>query len=167
LSRLKSRLASCLKKGFSSEMTSSTLESGPMSSDTVVVCVSERPDRDGTRIIYRLGRLLLSEHEKLFGSYWRQVFGPRSSLMHVMGTDLSVRVSNSLSGRNRPRIRDFLLFSLFITHVYSIISLSLTSFTDIRVPILSPRLEYYLKVSVSRKSLVSWESVLSFLHIIY
>jgi hypothetical protein len=30
-------------------------------------------------IIYRLGSLLLSEHEKLFGSYWRQVFGSPSS----------------------------------------------------------------------------------------
>ena len=27
---------------------------------------------DGKRIIYRLGSLLLSEYEKLFGSYWRQ-----------------------------------------------------------------------------------------------
>ncbi len=51
---------------------------------------------DGKRIIYRLGSLLLSEHEKLFGSYCRQVFGPPSSLMHLMGKDLSVRVSNSL-----------------------------------------------------------------------
>jgi hypothetical protein len=40
---------------------------------------------DGKRIIYRLGGLLLSEHEKLFGSYWRQVFGPPSSLMHLLG----------------------------------------------------------------------------------
>ncbi len=51
---------------------------------------------DGKRIIYRLGSLLLSEHEKLFGSYWRQVFGPPSSLMYLLGKDLSVRVSNSL-----------------------------------------------------------------------
>ena len=51
---------------------------------------------DGKRIIYRLGSLLLSEHEKLFGSYWRQVFGPPSSLMHLLGKGLSVRVSNSL-----------------------------------------------------------------------
>jgi len=43
-----------------------------------------------------LGNLLLSEHEKLFGSYWRQVFGPPSSLMHLMGKGLSVRVTNSL-----------------------------------------------------------------------
>jgi hypothetical protein len=33
---------------------------------------------DGKRVIYRLGGLLLSEYEKLFGSYWRQVFGPPS-----------------------------------------------------------------------------------------
>ena len=53
-------------------------------------------DEDGKRIIYRLGSLLLSEHEKLFGSYWRQVFGPPSSLMHLLGKGLSVRASNSL-----------------------------------------------------------------------
>ena len=51
---------------------------------------------DGKRIIYRLGSLLLSEHEKLFGSYWRQVFGPSSSLMHLLGKGLAVRASNSL-----------------------------------------------------------------------
>ncbi len=55
---------------------------------------------DGKRIIYRLGSLLLSVHEKLFGSYWRQVFGPpsslMSSLMHLLGKGLSVRASNSL-----------------------------------------------------------------------
>jgi hypothetical protein len=50
---------------------------------------------DGKRSIYRLGSLLQSEHEKLFGSYW-QVFGPPSSLMHLLGKVLSVRVSNSL-----------------------------------------------------------------------
>ena len=54
---------------------------------------------DGQRIIYRLGSLLLSEHEKLFGSYCRQVFGPPSSLMHLLGKGLSVRTSNSLSSK--------------------------------------------------------------------
>ena len=51
---------------------------------------------DGKRIIYRLCSLLLSEHEKVFGSYWRQVFGPPSSLMHLLGKGLSGRASNSL-----------------------------------------------------------------------
>ncbi len=51
---------------------------------------------DGKRITYRLGSILLSEHEKLFGSYWRQVFAPPSSLMHLLGKGLVVRVSNSL-----------------------------------------------------------------------
>jgi hypothetical protein len=46
---------------------------------------------DRKKIIYRLGSLLLSENEKLFGSYWRQVFGPPSSLMHRLGKGLSVR----------------------------------------------------------------------------
>ena len=50
---------------------------------------------DGKKITYRLDSSLLSEHEKLFGSYWLQVFGPPSSLMHLLGKDLSVRVSNS------------------------------------------------------------------------
>jgi hypothetical protein len=44
------------------------------------------------------------EHEQLFGSYWRQVFGPSSSLMHLLWKGLSVRASNSLLGRNRPRV---------------------------------------------------------------
>ncbi len=51
---------------------------------------------DGKRIIHRLGSLLLSEREQLFGSYWRQVFGPSSSLMHLLWKGLSVRASNSL-----------------------------------------------------------------------
>ena len=51
---------------------------------------------DGKRIIYSLGSLLLSEHEKLFGSYWRQVFGPPSSLVHLLGKGLSVWASNSV-----------------------------------------------------------------------
>ena len=46
---------------------------------------------DGKRIIYRLGSLLLLEHEKLFASYWREVFGPPSSFMYLLGKDLSVR----------------------------------------------------------------------------
>ncbi len=49
---------------------------------------------DGKRTIYRLGSLLLSEHEKLFGSYCRQVFGSPSSLLHLLGKGLSVRASN-------------------------------------------------------------------------
>jgi hypothetical protein len=81
---------------------------------------------DGKRIIYRLGSLLLSEHEKLFGSYWRQVFGPSSSLclMHLLGKDLSVRASNSR--RNRPRVVAglFFLFSLFNTCIFYYRSLS-------------------------------------------
>jgi hypothetical protein len=51
---------------------------------------------DGKRIIYRLGSLLLSEHEKLIGSYWRQVFGPPSILIHLLGKVLCVQASHSL-----------------------------------------------------------------------
>jgi hypothetical protein len=36
---------------------------------------------DGQRILGRLRRTLLDEHEKLFGSYWRQNFGPSSSML--------------------------------------------------------------------------------------
>ncbi len=46
---------------------------------------------DGKRIIYRVGSLLLSDNEKLFGTYWRQVFRPPSSLMYLLGKGLSVR----------------------------------------------------------------------------
>jgi hypothetical protein len=48
---------------------------------------------DGQRIISRLGRTLLEEHEKLFGSYWRHTFGTSSSLMQLLGQGISVRAS--------------------------------------------------------------------------
>ena len=47
---------------------------------------------DGQRIINRLGRTLLDEHEKLFGSYWRHTFGPPSSLLQLLGKGIAVRV---------------------------------------------------------------------------
>jgi hypothetical protein len=47
----------------------------------------------GKRIIGRLGRALLDEHEKLFGSYWRHTFGPSSSLSQLLGKRISVRAS--------------------------------------------------------------------------
>jgi hypothetical protein len=59
---------------------------------------------DGGKIIYRLGSLLLSEHEKLFGSYRRQVFGPPSSLTHLLGKGLSVFGPQTLSREDGPRI---------------------------------------------------------------
>ena len=36
---------------------------------------------DGQRIIGRLGRTLLDEREKLFGSYWRHTFGVSNRLL--------------------------------------------------------------------------------------
>jgi hypothetical protein len=36
---------------------------------------------DGQRIIARLGRTLLDDHEKLFGSYWWHTFGPSSIML--------------------------------------------------------------------------------------
>ena len=47
---------------------------------------------DGKRILYSLEYKLLNEHEKLFGSYCRQTFGPPSSLMHLLGKGISDRV---------------------------------------------------------------------------
>ena len=51
---------------------------------------------EGKRIIRRLGGTLLSEYEKLFGSYWRQVFGPPFSFMDLLGKGLSQFVLISL-----------------------------------------------------------------------
>jgi hypothetical protein len=96
---------------------------------------------DGEKIIYRLGSLLVSEHEKLFGSYWRQVFGPPSSLMHLRG-NASQFGPQTLSREDGSRIVAGPFFvSLFISHVYFFTSLSLSSYIDMRAPILSPRLE--------------------------
>ena len=53
---------------------------------------------DGQRIIARLGRTLLDEHEKLFGSYWRHTFGPSSSMLQLLGKDISIRTSRSPQG---------------------------------------------------------------------
>ena len=53
---------------------------------------------DGQRILGRLGRTLLDEHEKLFGSYWRQTFGPSSSMLQILGKGISVRTSRSPQG---------------------------------------------------------------------
>ena len=80
----------------------------------------------------------MSEHENLFGNYWWQTFGP-SSLMHLLGNDLSLRDSNSLVDETvLGRIRTCLFFYathvysvfFYVTHVYSIISLSLSLHTD-------------------------------------
>ncbi len=53
---------------------------------------------DGLRIVSRLGRNLLDEHEKLFGSYWRQTFGPSSSLLQLLGKGISVRTGGGRNG---------------------------------------------------------------------
>ena len=53
---------------------------------------------DGQRILGRLGRTLLDEHEKLFGSYWRHTFGPSSSLLQLLGKGISVRTSRPPQG---------------------------------------------------------------------
>jgi hypothetical protein len=51
---------------------------------------------DGQRIITRLGRTLLDEHEKLFGSYWWHTFGPSSSMLQLLGKGISIRTSRHL-----------------------------------------------------------------------
>jgi hypothetical protein len=53
---------------------------------------------DDKKIIQRLVLTLLSEHEKLFGNYCRHTFGPPSSLLQLLGKDISVRGSRSLGG---------------------------------------------------------------------
>ncbi len=53
---------------------------------------------DGQRILGRLGRTLLDEHEKLFGSYWRLTFGPSSSIQQLLGKGISVRTSRPPQG---------------------------------------------------------------------
>jgi hypothetical protein len=52
----------------------------------------------GQRILGRLGRTLLNEHEKLFGSYWRQTFGPSRSVLQLLGKGISVRTSRHPQG---------------------------------------------------------------------
>ena len=44
---------------------------------------------DGKKIIHRQGYTLLNEHEKPFGSYWRNTFEPPSSLLHLLGKGIS------------------------------------------------------------------------------
>jgi hypothetical protein len=53
---------------------------------------------DGQRIIPRLGRTLLDEYEKLFGSYWWHTFGPSSSMLQLLGKGISIRTSRSPQG---------------------------------------------------------------------
>jgi hypothetical protein len=48
---------------------------------------------DGKKILRKLGLTLLNEHEKLFCSYWRQTFGPPSSLLQLLGKGVLVRAS--------------------------------------------------------------------------
>ncbi len=48
---------------------------------------------DGKKTLRKLKLKLLNEHEKLFSSYWRQTFGPPSSLLHLLGESISVRAS--------------------------------------------------------------------------
>jgi hypothetical protein len=53
---------------------------------------------DGKRVIDRLGHTILSEHEKFFGNYWRHTFGSSSTLLKLLGKDISVRDSQSPQG---------------------------------------------------------------------
>lgn len=54
--------------------------------------------KEGKKILQRLGHTLRNEHEKLFGSYWWHVFGPPSSLLQLLGKDISVRAFQSPRG---------------------------------------------------------------------
>ncbi len=55
---------------------------------------------DGLRTLGRLGRKLLEEHEKLFGSYWWHTFGPSAtdSFLQLLGKGISVRTSRTPQG---------------------------------------------------------------------
>ena len=53
---------------------------------------------DGQRIIERLGRTLLDEHEKLFGNYWWHTFGPSNNMLQLLGKGISVRTSRPPQG---------------------------------------------------------------------
>ncbi len=48
---------------------------------------------DGKKILRNLGLTLLHEHEKLSCSYWCQIFDPPSSLLQLLGKDISVRAT--------------------------------------------------------------------------
>ena len=56
---------------------------------------------DGKKILHNLGLTLLHEHEKLFCSYWRQTFGPPSSLLQLLGKGVSVRATQLLTEGRR------------------------------------------------------------------
>ena len=47
----------------------------------------------GKKIIHRLRHTLINEYEKLFDSHWWHTFGSPSSLLQLLGKDISVRVS--------------------------------------------------------------------------
>jgi hypothetical protein len=53
---------------------------------------------DGQRILGRLGRTLLDDHEKLFRSCWRLTFGPSSSMQQLLEKGISVRTSRPPQG---------------------------------------------------------------------
>jgi hypothetical protein len=61
--------------------------------------------QDGQRILGRLGRTLLDDHEKVFGSYWRHTFGPSRSVMQILGKErrgLEIVGRRLRSRTNRP-----------------------------------------------------------------
>ncbi len=53
---------------------------------------------EGQKIIGRLGRTLLDEHEKLFGSYWWHTFGSSSRMLQLLGKVMSIRTSRPPQG---------------------------------------------------------------------
>ena len=71
---------------------------------------------DAQRILGRLGRTLLDDHDNLFGIYWRKTFGPSSSVLQLLGKVISVRTSRppqglerrglEITGRHRPTVED-------------------------------------------------------------
>ena len=91
---------------------------------------------DGLRIVSRLGRNLLDEHEKLFGSYWRLTFGPQVAYYSYWGRASrsglgKVGTEDLRDSRETLRVGDkFFLcvsraFSLYMTLLFLLSTLSL------------------------------------------
>jgi hypothetical protein len=79
---------------------------------------------DGKRVIDRLGYTLFNEHEKFFDNYWCHTFGTSSSLLQLLGKDISVRVSQppqsgevKVEGTSKlwgvPHCRVFVVLSIY------------------------------------------------------
>ena len=96
---------------------------------------------DGLRIVSRLGRNLLDEHEKLFDSYWSQTFGPQVACYSYWGRASrfglgTVGTEDLRDSRETLRVGDKLSFmcmqGIFFVHDFAVsIKHSLSHFLHI------------------------------------